>query len=73
MRVGQLVFTLSLTAIVIVTMIIVGVPTLATSNEDRQAVLALGSSALGVLVTLGSQAFFRDMKRKRGDDDADVD
>jgi len=66
MRIGQITFTVSLTLIVITTMIIVGVPTLATSNEDRQAVLALGSSALGVLVTLGSQAFFL-KKQERND------
>ena len=72
MRAGQIVFTVALTLIVIVTMIIVGVPTLATSNEDRQAVLALGSSALGVLVTLGAQSFFGDKREKRNKD-ADVD
>jgi len=66
MRIGQITFTVSLTLIVITTMIIVGVPTLATSSEDRQAVLALGSSALGVLVTLGSQAFFL-KKQERND------
>jgi len=66
MRIGQITFTVSLTLIVLVSIMIVGIPWLATSNEDRQAVLALGSSALGVLVTLGSQAFFL-KKQERND------
>ena len=73
MRVGQVVYTVALTAIVLTTIIILGVPTLAANSEDRQAILAVGSSALGVLVTLGSQAFFyRKQETERGND-ADVD
>jgi len=69
MRTGQLVYTVALTLIVLVSILIVGIPWLATNSEDRQAVLALGSSALGVLVTLGSQAFFRDQKSKQSNDE----
>jgi hypothetical protein len=71
MRTGQVLFTVALTLIVITAMIIVGVPTLATTDQDRQAILALGSSALGVLVTLGAQAFFREQKEKRKNGDVD--
>lgn len=72
MRTGQVLFTVALTMIVLMSMVIVGIPTLATSDQDRQAILALGSSALGVLVTLGAQAFFGDRREKRNQD-ADVD
>lgn len=72
MRAGQIVYTIALTLIVLTTIIVLGLPTLAANSEDRQAILAVGSSALGVLVTLGSQAFFRDAKKRRNDD-ADVD
>jgi hypothetical protein len=58
MRSGQVVYTVSLTLVVMLTIIVLGFPGLAANSEDRQAILAIGSSALGVLVTLGSQAFF---------------
>jgi hypothetical protein len=58
MRTGQVVYTVALTLIVMLTILVLGFPYLAANPEDRQAILAIGSSALGVLVTLGSQAFF---------------
>jgi len=73
MRIGQVVYTVALTLIVLVSILIVGIPWLATNSEDRQAVLALGSSALGVLVTLGSQAFFAGRRGGNGDANSRTD
>lgn len=74
MRIGQVVYTVALTSIVLITIVVLGVPTLAANSEDRQAILAIGSSALGVLVTLGSQAFFYRKQELEGrSNDADVE
>ena len=74
MRIGQVVYTVALTSIVLITIIVLGVPSLAANSEDRQAILAIGSSALGVLVTLGSQAFFyRKQELEERGNDADVE
>jgi hypothetical protein len=69
MRTGQVVYTVALTAIVMLTVLILGFPHLASNPEDRQAILAIGSSAFGVLATLGSQAFFSTHRQKRDEDE----
>lgn len=71
MRIGQVVYTVALTSIVILTILILGFPNLAANPEDRQAILAIGSSSLGVLVTLGSQAFFYRSQERRNDADVE--
>jgi hypothetical protein len=64
MRTGQVVYTVALTLIVMLTILVLGFPYLANNPEDRQAILAIGSSAFGVLATLGSQAFFAKVEPK---------